>query len=111
MTSHQPVAAPEEHQVLKFRPRTSDMLRDDEAVAPVEADMPDDFKHRMWTNAAAFAFTVSLTAFGIWIAVLMSDVRTKQDCVLMGRRDCARVATPSGTTEVMAPTHSGVSRP
>lgn len=95
MSSHQPIAAHDERRVLKFRPRSSDaLLRDDDAAIAIDADEPDDFRRRMWTNAAAFAFTVALTAFGIWLAVRMSDVRTAQDCVLMGRRDCARLAAP-----------------
>ena len=31
---------------------------------------------------------------GIWLAVSIADLRKTQDCVLMGRRDCARIAVP-----------------
>ena len=55
---------------------------------------PDDFRHRMLANMAAFAFTVALTAIGIWLAMSIADLRKTQDCVLMGRRDCARIASP-----------------
>ena len=49
----------------------------------------------MLANIAALAFTVALTAIGIWLAVSIADLRKTQDCVLMGRRDCARIsATP-----------------
>ena len=37
--------------------------------------------------------TVALTAIGIWLAVSIADLRKTQDCVLMGRRDCARIST------------------
>ena len=48
-------------------------------------------------NVAALAFTVALTAIGIWLAVSIADLRKTQDCVLMGRRDCARISvTPQG---------------
>jgi hypothetical protein len=56
---------------------------------------PDDFRHRMLANIAAFAFTVALTAIGIWLAMSIADMRRTQDCVLMGRRDCVRISTPS----------------
>ena len=56
-------------------------------------DEPDDFRHRMLANVAALAFTVALTAIGIWLAISIADLRRTQDCVLMGRRDCARIST------------------
>jgi hypothetical protein len=60
-------------------------------------DEGDDFHHRMLANVAALAFTVALTAIGIWLAVSIADLRKTQDCVLMGRRDCARISvTPLG---------------
>jgi len=60
-------------------------------------DEGDDFRHRMLANVAALAFTVALTAIGIWLAVSIADLRKTQDCVLMGRRDCARISvTPQG---------------
>jgi hypothetical protein len=48
----------------------------------------------MLANVAAFAFTVALTAIGIWLAMSIADLRKTQDCVLMGRRDCAQISTP-----------------
>ena len=56
-------------------------------------DEPDDFRHRMLANIAAFAFTVALTAIAIWLAMSIADLRRTQDCVLMGRRDCVRIST------------------
>jgi hypothetical protein len=47
----------------------------------------------MLANIAAFAFTVALTAIGIWLAMSIADLRKTQDCVLMGRHDCARIPT------------------
>ncbi len=103
----------EGHRVLKFRPRTlatPPHQRDDSGDRPAkhharlkpndlsryeqDRPAPDDFRHRMLANTAAFAFTVALTAIGIWLAVSIADLRKTQDCVLTGRRDCARIPSP-----------------
>ena len=111
MKTQQPIASDEEHRVLKFRPRTmaqppgrggypgspppsGEPEPDDLARYQQPRDEPDDFRHRMLANVAAFAFTVALTAVGIWLAMSIADLRKTQDCVLMGRRDCARISTP-----------------
>jgi hypothetical protein len=60
-----------------------------------DRDEPDDFRHRMLANVAAIAFTIALIAIGIWLAKSIADLRRTQDCVLMGRRDCARIITPN----------------
>lgn len=114
VNTHRPIERNDEHVVLKFRPRTSAHPpghrdgpghRDepgDLAVSGTAAndlsryerprDEPDDFRHRMLANVAALAFTVALTAIGIWLAMSIADLRKTQDCVLMGRRDCARIS-------------------
>jgi hypothetical protein len=121
--TQRPIMADEEHRVLKFRPRTSahppgqrlgfgepalgeqaqpkdaqpkDLRPEANDLSRYERnrDEPDDFRHRMLANIAAFAFTVALTAIGIWLAMSIADMRKTQDCVLMGRRDCARISTP-----------------
>jgi hypothetical protein len=105
----------DEHRVLKFVPRTSASPPHGAASPGVSsrktgsqhpaADLakfeqmpaePDDFRHRMLANAAALALTAALIAIGIWLAVSIADLRKTQDCVLMGRRDCARIAIPQG---------------
>jgi hypothetical protein len=112
ITAEEPIATEEEHRVLQFRPRTlarSSYRRDgsgdqhapDHArqaandLSRYERDRqpPDDFHHRMLANTAAFAFTVALIAIGIWLAMSIADLRNTQDCVLMGRRDCARISS------------------
>src|SRR5580704_6927676 len=110
--TQQPIAAEEEHRVLQFRPRplvhrpgqrTELRWQQQQDAQPEPNDLsryerdrdePDDFRHRMLANIAAFAFTVALTAIGIWLAMSIADMRKTQDCVLMGRRDCARISTP-----------------
>ncbi len=113
MKTQQPIASEEEHRVLKFRPRTTASLpgrRGNPGDPPLQEDArgqpndlsryqrprdePDDFRQRMLANVAAFAFTVALTAVGIWLAMSIADLRKTQDCVLMGRRDCAHISTP-----------------
>ena len=111
MNTQQPMASDEEHRVLKFRPRTlahppgrraypgeppprEDSGPNDRSHHEQARDEPDDFRHRMLANVAALAFTVALTAVGIWLAMSIADLRKTQDCVLMGRRDCARISTP-----------------
>lgn len=111
MKTQRPISSDDEHRVLQFRPRTSHSpavhrgsgsvqpLR----VAPEPLDLsryeqprpePDNFRHRMLANIAALAFTIALTAVGIWLAVSIADLRRTQDCVLMGRRDCMKIVTP-----------------
>ncbi|HEV7877659.1 hypothetical protein [Bradyrhizobium sp.] len=107
MKSQRPVIEDDEHRVLKFRPRTQAKPPGREArqndVRPEPNDLsryersreePDEFRHRMLANMAAFAFTVALTAIGIWLAMSIADLRKTQDCVLMGRRDCAHISSP-----------------
>jgi hypothetical protein len=107
MKSQLPVSTDDEHRVLKFRPRTmaqppgqkaepGDIRQEANDLSRYEQtrEEPDDFRHRMLANMAAFAFTVALTAIGIWLAMSIADLRKTQDCVLMGRRDCARISSP-----------------
>ena len=110
MKPQRPIAAEDEHRVLQFRPRPpaqSASWRVNGAVPPRQHDTspepldlsryeqpreePDDFRHRMLANIAAFAFTVALTAIGIWLAMSIADLRKTQDCALMGRRDCVHI--------------------
>lgn len=110
MKTDRPVMDLTEHRVLKFRPRTSAQPPRDIAsqnnyfgrgsatkdLSQFErtAGEPDDYRHRMLANAVAVAFTAILTAIGIWLAVKIGDLRSAQDCVLMGRRDCGHISTP-----------------
>jgi len=59
-----------------------------------DREEPDDFRHRMLANVAAFAFTIALLAIGIWLAMSIANLRRTQDCVLMGRHDCVRISAP-----------------
>lgn len=111
MKTQRPITSDDEHRVLEFRPRTLtrpvglrtgpgwQVPQQDAAPEPNDLsryerdrDEPDDFRHRMLANIAAFAFTVALTAIGIWLAMSIADLRRTQDCVLMGRHDCVRIS-------------------
>jgi len=113
MKIQRPIISDDEHRVLQFRPRISSQppgRRGNGIVQPLHVqpapepldlsryeqprDPPDDFRHRMLANIAALAFTIALTAVGIWLAVSIADLRRTQDCVLVGRRDCVRITTP-----------------
>jgi hypothetical protein len=117
VNTQRPIMSEEEHRVLQFRPRTSahppgqrgsgeptlggqaqpkDRWPEANDLSRYERsrDEPDDFRHRMLANVAALAFTIALTAIGIWLAMSIADMRKTQDCVLMGRRDCARISSP-----------------
>lgn len=113
MKNQQPIiVSEEEHRVLKFRPRTTahppggqrhesgqplmeNASREPNDLSRYERprDEPDDFRHRMLANLAGLAFTIALTAVGIWLATSIADLRKTQDCVLMGRRNCAQIST------------------
>ena len=103
--TQQPIASDDEHRVLKFRPRTlahppgrsdNQARQQPQDLSRFERDReePDEFRHRMLANVAALAFTIALTAIGIWLAISIADLRKTQDCVLMGRPDCAQISTP-----------------
>jgi hypothetical protein len=113
VNTQRPITTDDEHRVLKFRPRTlahppgrreqpgdavqqHDIRQEPNDLSRYERerDEPDDFRHRMLANLAALAFTIALTAIGIWLAMSIADMRKTQDCVLMGRRDCAHISTP-----------------
>ena len=52
---------------------------------------PDDYRHRMAVNVAAFVFILTLIGGGLWLVDTMATMRKNQDCVLSGRRGCTPV--------------------
>ena len=58
-------------------------------------DEPDDFRHRMLMNGLGLAVTVALILAGLWMADVMAHMRKDQDCVLMGRKNCAPIEVPN----------------
>jgi hypothetical protein len=81
-------------QVLGGHPQPKHDWQEPDDLARYERNReePDNFRQRMLANLAAFAFTVALTAVGLWLAMSIADLRRTQDCVLMGRPDCIRIS-------------------
>jgi hypothetical protein len=79
----------DEHVVLQFRPRrpaglpdrrppgnsAKDGSSDHPSRRQPPPNQPDDFRHRMLANAASFAFTIALTAVGLWLAMSIAALR------------------------------------
>lgn len=55
----------------------------------------DDYRHRMTMNAVGLVVVTMLILAGIWLADSFATMRQNQECVLMGRRGCAPVDSPS----------------
>jgi hypothetical protein len=58
------------------------------------APEPDDYRHRMVTNAAAVVFVSILAVIGIWLANSMAQLRKNEDCVLRGLPNCSSIELP-----------------
>jgi hypothetical protein len=61
------------------------------------SDEADDYRHRQWTNAAAFLICALLIVGGVWIAQKIAELRRDQDCVLAGRRNCSPIVIMGNT--------------
>ena len=89
----------DEHRVISFRrgrPVAGSPPKEPAPVADLakyaqNRETPEDYRHRMIVNAAAFLFVVALIGAAIWLADTMADMRRNQDCVLSGRRGCTPV--------------------
>ena len=99
-----PDTSEHEGQILPFRRRGA-LLTRNVRQPPLVPDLrkfeqapeaPDDFRHRMLMNGLALAVTALLIAGGVWIADVMAHIRKDQDCVLMGRKNCAPINVPIG---------------
>jgi hypothetical protein len=117
VNTQRPTPSDDEHRVLIFRPRSALASPGGQRVEhgqlarrrEVEPEPPEpndlsryehdrdeagDFRHRMLANLAALAFTIALTAVALWLAASIANLRKTQDCVAMGRRDCATIFVP-----------------
>jgi len=87
-----------EQRVVEFRRRAGGTRAPRGARPPVgdlakyeRSSEPDDYRHRMLVNAAAFLFVLGLIGAGLWLAETMAELRRNQDCLLAGHRDCTRI--------------------
>ena len=68
------------------------MEQERERPAPDDAESESD---RRLTNIFLLVFFVVVVGAGIWLVNAMVDHRKLDDCLAMGRRDCARIDTPA----------------
>ncbi len=92
MIPHRPSSPDSEHQILQFRrgkaaPRLHPP-KVDEFAKYTRGREPDDYRHRMIVNAAAFVFVLGLIGAALWLAESMAELRRNQDCALSGRVNC-----------------------
>jgi len=98
MANDEPSPSENEPRVVRFRRGPAGTRAPVAGQAPVEglakyqrSEGPDDYRHRMIVNVAAFAFVIGLIGAGLWLADTMALMRKNQDCVLSGRRGCTPV--------------------
>lgn len=110
VTNERAQPADDDHQVIRFRPRSTSTsgsqgwrLSPDNARPDVPEDLArfergecdDDYRHRMLMNLAALVVTIMLATAGIWLAITIAEMRKNQDCALSGRRNCAPIDVQS----------------
>jgi hypothetical protein len=119
MPNQQPIVSNGDHRVIQFRPRKASKPLVGSAVAlppsAYRSSVPHagdavgagehtpplaklrkkagavDYRQRMIVNFAALFFVLFLTGAGVWLATTIRDLRRTQNCLLVGRRDCARL--------------------
>lgn len=96
MADRKPPSRENDSRIIKFRPGNPGTRPP--AANPVEdlakyerGEDPDDYRHRMIVNAAAFLVVAGLIGAALWLADTMATMRKNQDCVLSGRRGCTPV--------------------
>jgi len=106
MNSQEPHRDDKKGRIVVLRPRVprarnDNLRRPDHLHSPVddlskyEKDRENDnYRHRMVNNLLAFAVLALIVYCGIWLADTMAQLRTRQDCALMGRTNCAPIKVP-----------------
>lgn len=93
--SNNKASSQSERRVVQFRRRAGSARAPRGGRPPVDdlakferGGDADDYRHRMFVNAAAFLFVLALIGAGLWLADSMAELRRNQDCVLAGHRNC-----------------------
>ena len=106
MKSQEPRPDEEKGRIVLFRPRIprarNDNLRRPAPLRSPVADLSkyehdrehDNYRRRMVNNLLAFVVLSLIVYCGIWLANTMAQMRTDQDCALMGRTNCAPIKLP-----------------
>jgi hypothetical protein len=84
----------DDHRVLPFpRTRKSTPRAEPDNLSKY-SDQPEsaeEYRQRMWVNAAVLLVVVGLIGAALWLADTMTTMRRNQDCVLSGRPGCTHV--------------------
>src|SRR6185437_749479 len=59
-----------------------------------EREDGDDYRNRMRANIAAIVLVGVLIWCGYWLFNTLAELRKVQDCILMGRTNCAPISVP-----------------
>jgi hypothetical protein len=84
----------DDHRVVPFptaRKQAAASKQDDLAKYTAPAESAEEYRQRMWVNAAVFVIVAGLIGAALWLADTMADMRRNQDCVLSGRPGCTHV--------------------
>ncbi len=82
----------EDHRVVPFpRTRKAAPKRDELAKFTAPPESAEEYRQRMWVNAAVFLVVLALIGGALWLADTMATMRRNQDCVLSGRPGCTHV--------------------
>src|ERR1700742_290838 len=105
MKSDEPTEPPEMGRVLRFEPRRKTTRPNGRLPAPLIEPSPveglekysrpredaEDYRYRMRANVAAIVLVGLLIWCGFWLFNTLAEMRKVQDCILMGRTNCAPI--------------------
>ena len=120
MKPEEPADPPEMGRILRFEPRRKPQRPNTAPGAPAsptlsqwlsatpsspspveglekysrEREDGDDYRNRMRANIAAIVLVGVLIWCGYWLFNTLAELRKVQDCILMGRTNCAPISVP-----------------
>ncbi|HLH89378.1 MAG TPA: hypothetical protein VKX28_13075 [Xanthobacteraceae bacterium] len=109
MKSDEPPAPAEMGRILPFEPRRKIARPNDRPPtrlsdpSPIEGlekysrprEDSEDYRYRMRANLAAIVLVGLLIWCGFWLFNTLAEMRKVQDCILMGRTNCAPISVPT----------------